>query len=194
MAACYRWGNTAMTLTEPNPTGAILPPDAELTTMRLALIHLTGMWIEPAPYMNADMDAAARSFQAANGLSVDGSSVPTKTAVRAALARPETRPSRSTRSRSARTFGFTGRIGCGRCQLRRWQRQWQPVARRAVLAVALGRGQLVLPRMRASDHPSERRDVLVERRDTAAICRALDRRHHRPVTSFSVLYARTAAP
>lgn len=108
MAACYRWGNTAMTLTQPNPTGAILPPDAELTTMRLALIHLTGMWIEPAPYMNADMDAAARAFQAANGLAVDGIiGAQTKTAVRGALECPETRAFVQVDPRSVgpRTFG-----------------------------------------------------------------------------------------
>lgn len=197
MAACYRWGNTAMTLTEPNPTGAILPPDAELTTMRLALIHLTGMWIEPAPYMNADMDAAARSFQAANGLSVDGIiGAQTKTAVRAALACPETRSFVQVDPVSVgpRTFGspaelaaagasYAGGNGSGSQSLDElfWLSRWD-----GANSFFLGCERRTTPANGVTCSWSGATPLQFVGLSTDGTTG--------PVTSFSVLYARTAAP
>ena len=47
-------------------------PSAELQTIRLALIHITGRWIEPTGVMNAQMAAVVAAYQESRGLAVDG--------------------------------------------------------------------------------------------------------------------------
>lgn len=197
MAACYRWGNTAMTLTEPNPTGAILPPDAELTTMRLALIHLTGMWIEPAPYMNADMDAAARAFQAAHGLAVDGIiGSQTKSAVRTALECPVTRAFTQVDPASVgpRTFGSPAELGAAAARYAHegssgnpavdellWLSRWD-----GINAYFLGCERRTIPANGVTCSWSGATPLQFVGLATDG--------SEGPVTTFAILYARSAAP
>ena len=47
-ALCYRWDNVWLSAAEePAEPAPLAEPSAELQTIRLALIHLTGRWIEP---------------------------------------------------------------------------------------------------------------------------------------------------
>ena len=73
-ALCFRWDNLWLSAA-PDPAESAPPaePSAELQTIRLALIHLTGQWIEPTDQMNAEMAAVVTDYQAARGLAVDGS-------------------------------------------------------------------------------------------------------------------------
>ena len=73
-ALCFRWDNLWLSAApEPDEPAALAEPSAELQTIRLALIHLTGQWIEPTDHMNAEMAAVVTDYQAARGLAVDGS-------------------------------------------------------------------------------------------------------------------------
>jgi hypothetical protein len=72
-ALCYRWDGVWLTVPgEPTEATALGEPSFELQTLRLALIHLTGRWIDPTGEMNAEMAAVAGAYQQARGLVVDG--------------------------------------------------------------------------------------------------------------------------
>ncbi len=47
-------------------------PSAELQTLRLALIHVTGQWIAPTSRMSQQMSSVAATYQEERGLAVDG--------------------------------------------------------------------------------------------------------------------------
>ena len=72
-ALCFRWENVWMAAPE-EPPGAAGPtePSAELQTIRLALIHITGRWIEPTGVMNDQTAAVVAAYQESRGLAVDG--------------------------------------------------------------------------------------------------------------------------
>jgi peptidoglycan hydrolase-like protein with peptidoglycan-binding domain len=73
-ALCYPWNNVWLSDDgEPDPPAPLSEPSAELQTIRLALIHLTGRWIEPTDHMNAEMAAVVTAYQESRGLTVDGS-------------------------------------------------------------------------------------------------------------------------
>jgi hypothetical protein len=73
LALCYPWNNVWLSpADEPDELAALSEPSAELQTIRLALIHLTGRWIEPTDHMNEEMAAVVAAFQEARGLVVDG--------------------------------------------------------------------------------------------------------------------------
>jgi hypothetical protein len=70
---CYRWDNVWLgAADEPDEPIPLTEPSAELQTIRLALIHLTGRWIDPTDHMNAEMAAVASVYQEGRGLAVDG--------------------------------------------------------------------------------------------------------------------------
>ena len=72
-ALCYRWDNVWLgAADEPAEPIPLTEPSAELQTIRLALIHLTGRWIDPTDHMNAEMAAVASAYQEGRGLAVDG--------------------------------------------------------------------------------------------------------------------------
>ncbi len=72
-ALCYRWDNVWLSAPEePAEPAPLAEPSAELQTIRLALIHLTGQWIEPTDAMNAEMAAVVTAYQEARDLAVDG--------------------------------------------------------------------------------------------------------------------------
>jgi len=94
-ALCYRWGNSSFWPQDPPPSGGdeapIVAPSAELQTMRLALITLTGQWFAPSPDATSEMGAVARAYQESRGLTVDGVVGPqTSAAVAADLGCPPT--------------------------------------------------------------------------------------------------------
>jgi hypothetical protein len=72
-ALCYPWDNVWLSFSgvpsEPRPASE---PSAELQTIRLALIRLTGRWIAPTDWMNAEMADAVSAYQESRGLVVDG--------------------------------------------------------------------------------------------------------------------------
>ena len=72
-ALCYRWENVWLAAPE-EPAGAIelTEPSAELQTIRLALIHITGRWIDPTGVMTAQMADVVANYQESRGLAVDG--------------------------------------------------------------------------------------------------------------------------
>ena len=73
-ALCFRWDNVWLSAgEEPAEPVALTEPSAELQTIRLALIHVTGRWIDPTDRMNAEMAAVVTAYQEARGLAVDGS-------------------------------------------------------------------------------------------------------------------------
>ena len=70
---CYRWDNVWLSATEePAEPIPLAEPSAELQTIRLALIHVTGRWIDPTDRMDARMAAVVSAYQEARGLAVDG--------------------------------------------------------------------------------------------------------------------------
>jgi len=78
-ALCYQWDNVYLTPVEPATASdtdaeppAITAPTAELQTARLALIRLTGQWIDPTSQMTPQMSAVVTSYQQKRGLAVDG--------------------------------------------------------------------------------------------------------------------------
>ena len=71
-ALCYRWDNVWLGATEETEPARLTEPSAELQTIRLALIHVTGQWIEPTDRMNADVAAVVTAYQESRGLAVDG--------------------------------------------------------------------------------------------------------------------------
>ena len=73
LALCYPWNNVWLSVSgEPDGPAPLSEPSAELQTIRLALIHLTGRWIEPTDHMNEEMAAVVTAYQEARGLAVDG--------------------------------------------------------------------------------------------------------------------------
>ncbi len=77
---CYRWDNVWLSAAEePAEPAALTEPSAELQTIRLALIHVTGRWIDPTDRMNAEMAAVVTAYQEARGLAVDGAIGPQTT-------------------------------------------------------------------------------------------------------------------
>lgn len=73
-ALCFRWDNVWLSAAEEtDEPAALTEPSAELQTIRLALIHVTGKWIEPTDQMNAEMAAVVSAYQQERGLAVDGS-------------------------------------------------------------------------------------------------------------------------
>ena len=72
-ALCYRWENVYLSPADPeSEPPAVEAPSAELQTVRLALIHVTGRWITPASVMTAEMSDVVREYQESRGLTVDG--------------------------------------------------------------------------------------------------------------------------
>jgi hypothetical protein len=72
-ALCYRWDNVYLSAADPeSEPPAISPPSAELQTVRLALIHVTGRWITPSTVMTTEMADVVREYQESRGLVVDG--------------------------------------------------------------------------------------------------------------------------
>lgn len=91
-ALCYRWGDASMYPQDP-PAEPEPPtePSAELQTIRLALIHVTGRWIAPASEMTPAMGEVVAAYQEARGLVGDGVIGPqTARALAADLGCPET--------------------------------------------------------------------------------------------------------
>jgi hypothetical protein len=72
-ALCYQWDNVYLSPrdleAEPVPVAA---PSAEIQTIRLALIHVTGRWITPSSVMTEEMSDVVRQYQESRGLTVDG--------------------------------------------------------------------------------------------------------------------------
>jgi Putative peptidoglycan binding domain len=79
-ALCYRWENVWLSAVEDasQPT-QLTEPSAELQTIRLALIHVTGRWIDPTDRMNPEMAAVVTAYQEGRGLAVDGAIGPQTT-------------------------------------------------------------------------------------------------------------------
>jgi hypothetical protein len=72
-ALCFRWDNVWLAVPEESAeVEALQAPSADLLTIRLALIHVTGRWIDPAGEMTAEMADVVTAYQAARGLTVDG--------------------------------------------------------------------------------------------------------------------------
>jgi Putative peptidoglycan binding domain len=72
-ALCFRWDNVWLAVPdEPAEATALQEPSAELLTIRLALIDVTGRWIDPSGEMTDEMAAVVRAYQEARGLTVDG--------------------------------------------------------------------------------------------------------------------------
>ena len=68
-ALCFGWNNVWLSaIDETAEPVALSEPSAELQTLRLALIHLTGQWIEPTDHMSAQMAAVVTAYQEARGL------------------------------------------------------------------------------------------------------------------------------
>lgn len=72
-ALCYRWNNVYLAAVEPSaePQPAT-EPSAELQTLRLALIHVTGLWITPSSQMSQQMADVVTAYQESRGLADDG--------------------------------------------------------------------------------------------------------------------------
>ncbi len=72
-ALCYRWNNVYLAAQDPGaePLPAA-EPSAELQTIRLALIYITGSWITPTAEMSQQMADVVAEYQESRGLSVDG--------------------------------------------------------------------------------------------------------------------------
>lgn len=72
-ALCYRWGDVSLYPQDP-PAEPQAPtePAAELQTIRLALIHVTGQWIPPSSTMTAAMGDVVAAYQESRGLVADG--------------------------------------------------------------------------------------------------------------------------
>jgi hypothetical protein len=72
-ALCYRWGDASLYPQDP-PAEPVPPtePSAELQTIRLALIHVTGRWVPPASTMTPEMGAVVAAYQESRGLVADG--------------------------------------------------------------------------------------------------------------------------
>lgn len=72
-ALCFRWDDVWLAAAgqpgEPSPPSE---PSAELQTIRLALIHITGQWIAPTGEMSAEMAQVVTAYQEDRGLAVDG--------------------------------------------------------------------------------------------------------------------------
>jgi hypothetical protein len=72
-ALCYQWDDVYLSPQdlegEPIPVAA---PSAEIQTLRLALIHITGRWITPSSVMTEEMSDVVRQYQESRGLTVDG--------------------------------------------------------------------------------------------------------------------------
>jgi hypothetical protein len=71
-ALCYRWDNVYLTPQDPGEVTEISEPTAELQTVRLALIHVSGRWITPSSYMTHEMSDVVTAYQESRGLTVDG--------------------------------------------------------------------------------------------------------------------------
>lgn len=72
-ALCFGWDDAWLAATdEPGEAAAPSEPSAELLTIRLALIHITGRWIAPTGEMSAEMAEVVTAYQEARGLAVDG--------------------------------------------------------------------------------------------------------------------------
>ena len=72
-ALCYRWDNVYLAVQDPGDEPLVVAePSAELQTVRLALIHVTGQWITPTSQMSQQMSSVAAAYQEARGLAVDG--------------------------------------------------------------------------------------------------------------------------
>ncbi len=72
---CYAWNNVSLAPQDPPAPDASDPipdPSAEIQTIRLALILLTGSWIDPTSEVSPQMAAVTRAYQASRGLAVDG--------------------------------------------------------------------------------------------------------------------------
>jgi hypothetical protein len=73
VALCFRWDNVWLSAeADPAEPAAPAEPSAELQALRLALVHVTGRWIDPTDRMNAEMAAVVAAYQEARGLAVDG--------------------------------------------------------------------------------------------------------------------------
>jgi hypothetical protein len=72
-ALCFRWGDSSFYAqdppTEPEPPRRAV---AEVETLRLALVHITGRWIAPSSTMTPAMADVVRTYQTARDLQVDG--------------------------------------------------------------------------------------------------------------------------
>lgn len=72
-ALCFRWEGVWLgTEDEPAEATVLGEPSAELLTIRLALIHVTGRWIDPASEVTTQMAEVVADYQQARGLAVDG--------------------------------------------------------------------------------------------------------------------------
>lgn len=74
-SVCYRWNSVSLVAQDPpapDDTDPIPAPSAEIQTIRLALILVTGEWIDPTSEMTPQMALVAERYQAAQGLTVDG--------------------------------------------------------------------------------------------------------------------------
>ena len=73
---CYAWNNVSLAPQDPpapDATDPLSEPSAEIQTIRLALILLTGSWIDPTSEVSPQMAAVTRgAYQASCGLAVDG--------------------------------------------------------------------------------------------------------------------------
>ena len=72
---CYAWNNVSLSPQDPpapDDAEPIPAPSAEIQTIRLALILLTGQWIDPTSEMTPQMAAVTKAYQASRGLDVDG--------------------------------------------------------------------------------------------------------------------------
>lgn len=93
LSLCYRWNNVSLQAPDPpEPNPMIGPADPDVETLRLALIVLTGRWIEPTTTMSAQMAQVASAYQESHELVADGIIGPqTTSAIAADLGCPEAR-------------------------------------------------------------------------------------------------------
>jgi hypothetical protein len=91
LALCYPWNTVWLTDGgTPDQPAPLAEPSAELQTIRLALILLTGRWIDPTDHMNAEMAAVTSAYQESRALTVDGAiGTETTRALRADLGCPD---------------------------------------------------------------------------------------------------------
>ena len=195
-ALCYRWDNVWLSAAEPADPAALTEPSAELQTIRLALIHVTGRWIDPTDRMNAEMAAVVSAYQEARGLAVDGSiGSQTTTALAADLGCPEageftmvppSSPGHATSAPSPSWSPPTGRFASS------GHSGFPSIDQLLTDARWDGRNAMFLGCYRWRRR--RRTVVQLERTDATATRRARGRSGRPGLGSFSILYARSTAP